>query len=79
MKIKDKIRPKISRTLDVLIPEDKWSEYADMLDREGKLTKKRQLEMLLILCQSVEQLETLIEDLYFQLENKPNETSKRAK
>ncbi len=68
MKFKDGIRNKVSRTLEVLIPEGKWRQYIDALDRDGKFTRKNQVEMNLILCEQVEIIEKMIEDLYTQLE-----------
>jgi hypothetical protein len=69
-KIKNPIRRKVSTILDVLIQQGKWAQYIDMLDSEGKFGRKQSMAILVALCQSVEDLEVLIEDLYFQLESK---------
>jgi len=68
MKIKEKIRQKVSQSLDVLIPENQWEKYIDLLDRDGKFSKKTIIAVILLLCQQVEKLETLVEDLYFELD-----------
>lgn len=87
MIIKNKIRSRVSQCLDISIPEGRWQEYIELLDREGKFTKKRQLEMLFIICQSIEELENIIDDISFKIENttelpispSPNETTRRPK
>lgn len=66
MIIKERIRHKISQQLDVLIPENKWEQYIDLLDRDGIPNRKQLIGIFMILCQQVEILESLIEDLYGQ-------------
>ncbi len=64
MRITERIRTKASKALDVLIPEGRWEQYVEMLDREGKFTKRSLLTMVLLLCRSVEELELHVERLY---------------
>lgn len=58
---KERIRPDISQALGVLIPEGKWEEYIDLLDRDGKFTRKNMLTMIILLCKHVERLESVVD------------------
>ena len=73
-KIREKIRQKVSQGLDVLIPENRWEQYIELLDRDGKFTRKNMLMLAMVTAQQVEILENLVEELYFRLEmiEKPN-------
>lgn len=68
MKIKEGIRLKYSQIFDTLIPEKQWERYFTHLDKEGHPNRREMLQLLIVLGQSVERLEQLTEDLYFQLE-----------
>ena len=68
MKIPNKIRQKVSQYLEILIPEGQWEQYVDMLDRDGKFTSKNMMAILLIACRQIETLETIVEDLSYQLD-----------
>lgn len=67
-KIKRKIRQDVSQIVDILIPENKWESYIDMMDRDNKFQKKNLIAIIFALCQQVEVFEGLIEDIYFQIE-----------
>ncbi len=67
-KIKRKIRQEVSQITDVLIPENRWEHYIDLMDRENKFTRKNLISIVMLMCQELEQFENLIEDLYFQVE-----------
>ena len=79
-RIKEKIRQKISQHLDILIPENRWQQYIDILDRDGIPNRKQLIGVFMILCQQVETLENLIEDLFFQVEmlEKPQQNPVRT-
>jgi hypothetical protein len=64
------IRAKVSRFLDILIPEGKWEEYLELLDRNGIPNRKQTIGLLLIICQQIEKLE----NDYKQLKQPPNGT-----
>ncbi len=68
MKIKSKIRQSVSQVYDVLIPENKWEQYAEMLDRDGHPNRRELCKLILVFGQHIETLEDMIEDLYFQIE-----------
>jgi hypothetical protein len=74
-KIKRKIRQEVSQIVDVLIPENKWEQYIELMDRDNKFQKKNLIAIIFVMCQELETFENLIEDLYFQIEllqgNKP--------
>jgi hypothetical protein len=57
------IRQKASQILDTLIPEGRWQEYVDMLDASGKFSRKVQLSLIILLYQTVENLEKEVESL----------------
>jgi hypothetical protein len=63
--IKTRIRQLISQDLETLIPEGKWREYIDLLDRDGAFTRKKQMTMLITLCQQIEKIEEELERLEF--------------
>lgn len=48
----------MSNILGMPIREGKWRQYVSMLDREGKITKRVQLDMILALCEKVSELES---------------------
>lgn len=66
--IKIKIRQKISQILDVLIPENRWEQYVDLLDKDGKPSRKQLIAIFMSMCQHMETLENVYEDLAFQVE-----------
>lgn len=47
----------MSDILGMPIREGKWRQYLAMLDRDGKITKKTQMDMILALCETVAELE----------------------
>jgi hypothetical protein len=61
--MKNNLRQQVSQVLDTLIPEGQWDKYVDMLDREGKFTRKSELSIILLLCKQIEVLEDKIEIL----------------
>lgn len=67
-KIRTKIRQDISQLLDVLIPENRWQQYIDLLDRDGIPSRKQLIGIFMLLCQHVETLENTVEDLSFEIE-----------
>jgi hypothetical protein len=67
-RIKRKIRQEVSQIVDVLIPENKWEQYIDLMDRDNKFQKKNLIAIIFVMCQELEVFENLIEDLYFQLD-----------
>lgn len=67
-RIKVKIRQRISQILDVLIPENRWEQYVELLDRDGKPSRKQLIAIFMSMCQHMETLENLYEDLAFQIE-----------
>lgn len=66
--IKVKIRQKISQILDVLIPENRWEAYVELLDKDGKPSRKQLISIFMAICQHMETLENVYEDLSFQLD-----------
>lgn len=73
-KIQNKIRADMSQNFGVLIPEGKWDQYFHMLDQDGHPNRKELLATILTYAQHIEQLENLVEDLYFQLGLLENKT-----
>lgn len=67
-KIKRKIRQEVSQITDILIPENRWETYVNLMDRENKFTRKNLISVIMVMCQELELFENLIEDLYFQVE-----------
>jgi hypothetical protein len=53
----DGIREKVSRLLGVMIPEGRWVNHLEALDREGIPNRKQMIGLLLIICQTIEDLE----------------------
>lgn len=47
----------MSSILGMPIREGKWRQYLTMLDRDGKIDKKTQLEMILALCEKISEIE----------------------
>lgn len=66
--IKIKIRQRISQILDVLIPENRWEQYVELLDKDGKPSRKQLIAIFMSMCQHMETLENVYEDLAFQVE-----------
>lgn len=68
----------MSSILGMPIREGKWRQYLTMLDRDGKIDKKTQLEMILALCEKISEIEkelgrpisttVSVKDLYIPLE-----------
>lgn len=52
-----KIRQEVSRILGFTIPEGKWDKSFDTLDKEGRVTKKHLLQILLLLLKKEEDRE----------------------
>lgn len=67
-RIKVKIRQKVSQILDVLIPENRWEQYVELLDRDGKPSRKQLISIFMTMCQHMEILENMYEDISFQLD-----------
>ncbi len=68
MRIKNRIRQNVSQIFDILIPENKWQEYLDLLDRDGHPNRRELMQLILAFSNHLEVLEETIEDLYFQIE-----------
>lgn len=51
------IRENISEILEVRIEENGWKSAVHRLDVSGKITQRKMLEMIVALCQKVEELE----------------------
>lgn len=66
------IRDRISDILGVRIQEGKWEAYVDLLDREGKFTRKT---MIAIIMASALALENLQKDV-LALQSKVDELEK---
>lgn len=68
----------MSSILGMPIREGKWRQYLTMLDRDGKIDKKTQLEMILALCEKISEIEkelgrpisttVSVKDLYIPLD-----------
>lgn len=56
----ESIRKKASVLLDIYIAEGQWDYIVEQLDREGKFTRKSLINLVLMLCKKVEELENLI-------------------
>lgn len=61
-KIKNKIRQDISQLVDVLIPENRWTQYIDLLDRDGIPNRKQLIGIFMIMAQHIEVIENIIDD-----------------
>lgn len=59
----DTIRKRASELLDIYIAEGQWDYIVDQLDKEGKFTRKSLLNLVLLLCKKVEELEIIVKDL----------------
>lgn len=56
------IREKASQILDVMIPRGRpWASTINVIDSMGLISKRRQLELLIMLCEATEQLETRLD------------------
>jgi len=55
------IREKASAILGTPIRTGRWVAYTDALDREGKFTRKTMMELIMTLCEEVEELEKRLE------------------
>lgn len=51
------IREQVSTRLGVRIPDNGWKETFDLVSVTGKLDHKTVVDLLLILCQKIEELE----------------------
>ncbi len=67
-KVNRKIRQEVSQITDILIPEHRWEEYINLMDRENKFTRKNLISIIMVMCQELEQFEAMLEDLYFQVD-----------
>jgi hypothetical protein len=56
------IRDEISKIVDMRIPPNAYRRYLYEIDRTGGFNKKVMLDMLIALCEKVEELETKTED-----------------
>lgn len=56
------IRHKVSKILDVLIQKNRWAQSINAIDAMGVVTKRKQLELIITLCESVEALEQQLAD-----------------
>ena len=54
------IREDISSALGFSIPGGQWEPYIDIMDRDGKFTRKNLLSMVMELCKHVEWLESMV-------------------
>lgn len=54
------------------IQEGMWRRYIDILDRDGKVSKKVQLEMILALCEAVEDIEKKLDEKDQPLQSSKN-------
>jgi|GEM_PF-6605235 len=68
MKIKVKIRQDVSQVLDTLIPENRWNEYIEMLDRDGHPNRRELLSLIVTFAKHIETLENTLEDMAFQID-----------
>jgi hypothetical protein len=58
-RIKEPIRQKVSQAFNFYIPPNQWEQYIDYFDEKG-WSRKQMLTVLMILCQQVEYLESLM-------------------
>lgn len=63
MKFKIGIRQSVSQVFDVLIPQGKWQEYIEMLDRDGHPNRRELIALVLIFSKHIEALEAAVENL----------------
>ncbi|MGH7750335.1 MAG: hypothetical protein ACREQ5_37020 [Candidatus Dormibacteria bacterium] len=63
------IRSKVSEILDTPIKEGRWIAYATILDQQGAFSKRVLQDILLTLCQEMENLEKEVE--YLRLKSEP--------
>lgn len=61
MKIKNRIRQDISQVFNVLIPQGRWNEYVELLDRDGHPNRRELVSLILVFAKHIEVLENLIE------------------
>lgn len=66
------IRQKVSDILGISIQEGRWVSYTATLDREGSFTRKTMLDILMALCEAVEDLENQVESLKFKEDQPKN-------
>lgn len=56
-----RLRPEISEILDIVIPENKWIEYFELLDKDS-IPNRKQLHLIVAtLCQHLDTLEQLLD------------------
>ena len=79
------LRDEVSTILDIRIPENKWTLYVEMLDREGKMTRKAMLSIILTICVHLEDserkiavLESIVYKPIEELTEEKHETSRRT-
>lgn len=53
------IRQQVSQILNLSIPQDKWQEYALLLDRAGRPTRFETNKIMFALCQAIEKLQAV--------------------
>lgn len=68
----------ISSLLEVPMREGKIRQYAGLLDREGRMTRRVQLDLILALCDKVVELEKLLQPLPPSLINVSNTRTELA-
>ena len=51
------IRDEISKTLGYRIEKDRWDESVKALDTAGKITLRKVLEMVIVVCKHIEKNE----------------------
>lgn len=51
------LNERISQILGVSIQQNQWRKYLELLDRQGAVTKKIQLDMIVALCEKFTELE----------------------
>lgn len=52
------LRREISEIVRVLIPEGKWDETFNQLDKEGRITQKQIIQILLVIIKRLEENES---------------------
>lgn len=59
----NKIRQDVSSLYGVHIPEGRWEDYLEMLDRDGHPNRKELCKLVLIFGKHIEELENELEKL----------------
>jgi hypothetical protein len=70
-----KLSQLVSTILGFHIPEGKWKQQLDIIDKSGEPTMKHMGMMIFAVCQEMEEMETKLADLQFQLEERKSHAS----